>query len=307
MSGQHELVHPAAVGPDVAHRPGDQGGHADVPLAVHRERVEHLVAAEPGDHGALLAAVRAVRRLDLAGPGELEGPAARGRGLDHVERLLVGREADAVGPLEREDRLLDRRAVRLGVVDDAAVAVALARLAQIGEPEPARPVEHQVVRPAQALAVAAVVERVELARLRIHHLDAAGHVVVGLGHREELARAVHELEAAVVGHVHLAARAHRGAVRAAAERGDHVDLPVRRHARERAALDLDQDDGAVRHRHRTLGEPQSRGDLLDRGLVGGHQDCTCRMSSAQRSSTGSTSSAFADGRLKMSRATPASR
>src|SRR6266849_10643381 len=65
--GQLILLDTAAIGSDVADRTGDQGRHADVALTVDGERVEHLVAAETGDDRALLAAIRAVRRLDLAG------------------------------------------------------------------------------------------------------------------------------------------------------------------------------------------------------------------------------------------------
>src|SRR5207245_11000803 len=117
--------------PDVADRAGDQGRHADVALAVDRERVEHLVTAEPGDDGALLAAIRAVRRLDLAGRRELERPAARGRRLDDVARALVRREPAPVRPLEREHRLPDQRAVGLRVVYGRAIHVPSAGLAQL--------------------------------------------------------------------------------------------------------------------------------------------------------------------------------
>src|SRR5262249_57394930 len=127
----------------------------------------------------------------LAGRGQPKGPTARGGRLHHVERLFVRGEADAVGPLQGENRLADHRAVGLGVVDDAAVVVALTCLPEIGEPEAARAVEDEVVGPAQTLAVASVVERLELARLRIHALDTPARVVVGLQDGEELARAFH--------------------------------------------------------------------------------------------------------------------
>src|SRR5439155_23257912 len=69
---------------------------------------------------------------------------------------------------------------------------------------------------------------------------------------------------AVVRHVDLAARAHGRAVRPAAERGDHAHLAVRRDARERAPLDLDQNHRAVGHRHGTFGKAQARRDVLER-------------------------------------------
>ena len=233
-------------------------------LAVHGERVEHLVAAEPDDDRALLAAVRPVRGLDLAGPGEPERPAARGRRLDHVERPLVGREPDAVRALEREDGLLDHRAVGLRVVDGAAVGVALARLAEVGEPEAARAVEDEVVR---ARAGAGRRRRRRASRTCRSRDRRSGCCRPRSRRPARSGRACPgrstNLKPAVVGDVDLAARAHGRAVRAAAERGDHVHLAVGRDARERVALDLDQDDRAVRHRHRPLGKAQPRRDLLD--------------------------------------------
>ena len=65
--------------------------------------------------GTLAAIALGVAGLILAG------------GVVHVQRLLVGRQAAAVGALEREDLLLDLRAVGLGVVDGAAIVVVFAR------------------------------------------------------------------------------------------------------------------------------------------------------------------------------------
>ena len=229
------------------------------------QRIEHLVAAEARDHAALLAAIGTVGVLDDAGRGEVEGPAARGRRLDHVERLAVGREAAAVGPLQREDLLLDLRAVGLGVVDGAAIVVALARLAEIGEPEAAGIVEHQVVGAVQLPAVAGVVERLELAGLGIDHLDRAALVVGRRRAREQPAVGpLDPVEAAVVGHVDLALGPHGGAVRAAAQLGDDVLLAVGHDAGQRLARDLDQDHRAVGHGDGAFREFQARGDLLVR-------------------------------------------
>src|SRR5262249_7040446 len=155
---------------------------ADMAFTVDRQRVEHLVPAQSRHYAALLASIRPVGGLDHAGRGETERPAAgRGR-LDDVERLLVRREPDAVRPLQRGDGLADHGAPGVRVVDDSAVVVALARLAEVGDPESARPVEDEVIGPAEALPLAAVVERLELARLRIHALNASARVVVGLEH-----------------------------------------------------------------------------------------------------------------------------
>src|SRR2546425_11882936 len=86
---------------------------------------------------------------------------------------------------QRKDRFADRRAVGLRVVDGATVGVTLARLAEVGEPEAARVVEDEVVRAAQTAAIAAIVERLELAALGIDDLDAARRVVVGLADGEQ--------------------------------------------------------------------------------------------------------------------------
>src|SRR5439155_3742652 len=143
----------------------------------------HLIAAEADDDPALLAAIRSVRGLDLSRAGQGERPAPGRRRLDDVERLLVGRQPDAVRSLEREDRFLDQRAVGLRVVDGAAVGIALARLAEVREPEAAGAVEDEIIRPAQPSSIARVVERLELAALGIDDLDAPAPVIVGLGDR----------------------------------------------------------------------------------------------------------------------------
>src|SRR5581483_8182966 len=92
----------------------------------------------------------------------------------------VRRQAATVRPLEREHLLLDLRAVGAGVVDRAPVVVAFARLAEIGEPEAAVLVEHDIVRAVELPPVALVVHRLELAGLGIDHLDRAALVVGGL-------------------------------------------------------------------------------------------------------------------------------
>src|SRR5207249_12295739 len=87
---------------------------------------------------------------------------------------------------------------------------------------------------------------------------------VGLGNREQLAGTLAGLRTPVVRNVVLAARAHGGSVRSAAGRGDYAHLAVRRDARERTPLDLDQDHRTVGHRHRAFGKAQTRRDLLER-------------------------------------------
>jgi hypothetical protein len=64
--------------------------------------------------------------LDLAGTLQVEGPKARRVGLGDVENPPVGRQADAVRGEERERDLPDVAAIRLRVIDSAAVLLARA-------------------------------------------------------------------------------------------------------------------------------------------------------------------------------------
>src|SRR5258707_1353301 len=79
--------------------------------------------------------------VDVARARQLPVPDASGPRLGDVEPAPVGREADAVRGVEREDHLADARAVGPRVEDAGAVAVPLACLAVVGEPEAARGVE----------------------------------------------------------------------------------------------------------------------------------------------------------------------
>src|ERR1700687_484624 len=80
IAGRH-LLDDGAVRRDHRNAARDERRHADIAASFHRERVEHLVAAEPRDRLAALAAIDHVARLDLAGRGEIERPQARRRGL----------------------------------------------------------------------------------------------------------------------------------------------------------------------------------------------------------------------------------
>jgi hypothetical protein len=86
-------------------------------------------------------------------------------------------------------------------------------------------------------------------------LDAPARVVVGLMRRPHRAVGrMDEMKSAVVADVRRAVRADRGAVRPAAELGDALDAAVRRHARERATGDLDDEHRAVVEGHRAFGK-----------------------------------------------------
>ena len=157
-----------------------QRSDADVAVRLDRERVEALVHRRPIDETA------AVRRLGdaVAGfassPGPFRSHAHRRRfGLGDVQRLAVGRQADAVRLVDRKDHLANQRAVDLRVADAAAIPVAMARLAGIGETEAAMRVHDEVVRTADVAVVDLVVEHLEFAGLDVHAFDAAGDVIVG--------------------------------------------------------------------------------------------------------------------------------
>src|SRR3546814_20820699 len=86
------------------------------------------------DLDARAARPRAI--VDLAGRDDIELGQAAGVGFGGVELGPVGREADAVGIIAREDHFLDEAAVDLGVEnpDDVVATRGIIALAMIGEP-----------------------------------------------------------------------------------------------------------------------------------------------------------------------------
>ena len=108
-----------------------------------------------------------------AGLGNLIGPEPRGRRLRDVDGLLVRRQADAVGRQHAEHDLDDLLHAGLDVIDAADIHLAGAALAEIGEPEAAALVEHEIVRPAQLVLAAPVDHRLDLAALQVDPLDRA--------------------------------------------------------------------------------------------------------------------------------------
>src|SRR5438105_2175330 len=104
----------------------------------------------------------------------------------------------------------DLAAVGTGVVDGPDIALAPAELAGVGEPEPAVGVEHDVVGPGEAPAVAAVVQDVDAAAGEVDPFDPA-------------TRPVAAGEAAtVVAHVQRAVRSEGRTVGAAVAPGDDL-------------------------------------------------------------------------------------
>src|SRR5690606_3645825 len=156
-----------------------------------------------------------------------------------------------------EDLLLDARAVDGGVADAAAVPVAMARLARVGEPDAAGGVDHQVVGPADVAPVYPVVQDFDLAGLDIDAFDASGAVVLRRAAGDPAAiLALPESEAAVVGDVAIPVGPHRRAIGAAAQFGHDVLAAVRENARQGLAPDLHHQQAAIAHPHRTFRKPQ---------------------------------------------------
>src|SRR5438132_4746586 len=182
---------------------------------------------------------------DLSGALDVPCQELAGEALGHVHPSTVGREADAVRTPEGIGRLDDARAVGLRVVQAAAVDVAGPLLAEVGEPEAAGRVEHDVVRTAQPVPVAFRVEPGDGARARVDALDPAALEIgwlVAAGreiHRDGDAGALAPEEAAVVAHVDRAVGADGSAVGPTSEVGDDFDVALGADAGERAPLDLD--------------------------------------------------------------------
>src|SRR6185312_10676911 len=172
--------------------------------------------------------------------------------------------ADAVGREQLMQDLLDLRAVGLGVIESAVGAVFLVGTAVIGEPEAAIPVEHQIVRRLQRLAVAFRIEHFGLAGRDVDALDAPalvrGRRMAGDGEPVALV----DLEiAAVVAAVESAAGPDGQAVGAAAGRGDDLRLAVLFDAGDAARRHLHHDHRAVVHGDGSFGKPQAGGDFAD--------------------------------------------
>ena len=128
-------------------------------------------------------------------------------------------------------------------------------LAEIGKIEPAMRVKHEVVRRRQPVRPAMRVEHARVAGLRVYPLNATACVIVSRSDRHPMVTRV--FAAAVVADIQSAVGTDRQPVRTPActsHRGTH---PVRSYTRHAFAGDLGQNDGAIRHRHRTFGKPEA--------------------------------------------------
>src|SRR5205823_14717212 len=207
-----DLLDDAAIRRDHRDAARNQRRDADIAAGFHRKRIEHLVAAEPRDRLAALAAIDDFARLDGAGFGDFIGPQPRGRRLRNVDRLLVRRQADAVGGQHAVHGFDDLLHAGFEIIERADIHLAGAALAEIGEPEAAVLVEHQVVRPPQRVLAASVDYGLDLAAMHVDALDRAALIVVGLRPRHDHLAGGNPAEAAIVADVHLAVGPQRRAI-----------------------------------------------------------------------------------------------
>src|ERR1700749_4253334 len=109
----------------------------------------------------------------------------------------------------------------LDVIERADIHVAGAALAEVGEPQPALLVEHEVVRTAQAVLATPGHDSFDLAALQIDALDRAALIVLRLRPRHDHVAGRNPGEAAIVADVDLAVGAERRAVRPAGDLRHH--------------------------------------------------------------------------------------
>ena len=152
-----------------------------LPEASTASEFEHLVAAEARDRFAALAAIDHVTRPDRARRRQIEGPQPRGRRFRDIDRVFIRRQSDAVGRQHAEYAFDDLPGARLDVIERTDIHVAGATLAEIGEPETAVPVEHQIVRALQRVLAAFVEHGFDLAGRKIDALDRAADIFMRLG------------------------------------------------------------------------------------------------------------------------------
>ncbi|GIR09805.1 MAG: hypothetical protein CM15mP21_0670 [Hyphomicrobiales bacterium] len=110
--------------------------------------------------------------FQFAGLSISNPPQPSALGFGHIDGVFVGAEADAVGRFNGKNHLLNMAAIGLGVIDGASVFEAVVGFAQIGEPEAARAVEHNVIRGNEGMVVACIVEPLNRARCQVNALNA---------------------------------------------------------------------------------------------------------------------------------------
>ena len=154
----------------------------------------------------------------------------------------------------------------LHVIERADIHVAGAALAEIGEPQPALLVEHQIVRPLQRMLAAFVEQGLDLAGSQIDALDRAADIFRRARRpRHHGAARGDPAEAAIVADVAFAVGPERRAIGAAGNFRDDLLAPVGPDPRQPPAADFDQHHRAVRHRHRPFRKFQIGGENADVG------------------------------------------
>src|SRR6202008_5083351 len=97
-----------------------------------------------------------------------------------------------------EHALDDLAHAGMEVIEAAEIHLAGAALAEIGEPQAAMPVEHEIVRPAQRMLAASVDDGLDLAALQIDALDRAAEIILRLSARHDRGAGRDPREAAIV-------------------------------------------------------------------------------------------------------------
>src|ERR1700722_7507032 len=243
----------------------DQGRHADVAGSFHRKRIEHLVAAEACDRLAALAAIDHVARLDGTRLGDFVSPEPRGRRLRDVDRILVWRQPDSVGRQHAVHDLDDLLHTGLEIVESPDIHLASATLDEIGEPQAAMPVEHQIVRASQRMRAAFVDDRLHLAALHIDPLDGTAEIVFRLRSRHDHVAGRDPAKAAIVADVAFAVGSDRRAIGAARNFRDHLLATFGPYSGQPLPSDFNQHHRSVRHHHRPFRKFEIGGENADIG------------------------------------------
>ena len=161
-------------------------------------------------------------------------------GFGHVEGLFIARQADAVGAVDGEYGLGDKRAIGFGVINPGAILVPMAGLAVISEPKTSILVEHDIIGAAQRMAVTFGVQYIDPAGCHIHPFDAAAGIALILIAGKMFTTLDVPAKAAVVADVAGPVGAHGRAIGPAAGFRHHLHPAIGPNPREGATGDFNQ-------------------------------------------------------------------
>ena len=122
-------------------------------------------------------------------------------------------------------------------------------------------IEDEIIGAAQCVAIARTIDHLELAGFKVHALNAASAVILGLGHGIEQAVAPFPGEAAGVADIEMAIGAKGRAIGAAAGPGDVMFFPIGRYAGDGARREFDDDERTVGQPDRAFGKGEAADDL----------------------------------------------